>query len=66
MLVQRVFDQNAIGLIVAVGLLSVVAFRIITAIQGSEFTFHMAWDVIYGLVLPRTKVFGHPSKVSII
>ena len=50
LIVQSVFEGNAILLIVGVGIVSVIAFRVITAIQGSEFTIHMAWDVIYGWV----------------
>ena len=47
-LIDAVFSVEAILVVAAIGFISVFAAVVITRIQRTTFTTHMAWDVIYG------------------
>ena len=47
-LINRVFSGEAILVVAAVGIAAVVSIVLITRVQRTSFTIHMAWDVIYG------------------
>ena len=48
LIMDRVFTDEAILLVVFFGLLCMMAIAIISKIQGTHFTMYSAWDLVYG------------------